>query len=182
MDAFALLRSGTSFDRKESNQRQTVQTTSTADIPQELDFFGDFSVAKSVINEPLEPPPKKRKRESSEDVQRDEVRKKFRIHVTGTHSPGPLSSFHELSELGAPEYLISNIDEFEYKTPTPVQMQAIPIILRKRDLLACAPTGSGKTLAYVIPLLVQLKNHRSKGFRAVIITPTRELAQQVVSN
>jgi ATP-dependent RNA helicase DDX52/ROK1 len=58
-------------------------------------------------------------------------------------------------------------------------MQSIPIILGKRDLLACAPTGSGKTLAYLIPLLMRLKTHMSKGFRAVIITPTRELAQQV---
>jgi ATP-dependent RNA helicase DDX52/ROK1 len=178
-DAFALLRTGTSFDRKERIEKRAIQKTNATEIPRELDFFGDIPADQNV-DTPTEQPPKKRKREeSSKEEEKNEVRKKFKIHVTGTNSPGPLSSFGDLSEFGAPEYLISNIEEFEYKVPTPVQMQAIPIILKKRDLLACAPTGSGKTLAYLIPLLVQLKSHQSKGFRAVIITPTRELAQQV---
>jgi ATP-dependent RNA helicase DDX52/ROK1 len=178
-DAFSLLRTGTSFDRKERSKQKAIQKSTEAEIPRELDFFGDIPPEQN-IEELLEPPSKKRKRDdSSKDTEKTEVRKKFRIHVTGTDSPGPLGSFEELSELGAADYLVSNIDQFEYKTLTPVQMQAIPIILRNRDLLACAPTGSGKTLAYLIPLLIQLKDHRPKGFRAVIITPTRELAQQV---
>jgi ATP-dependent RNA helicase DDX52/ROK1 len=63
--------------------------------------------------------------------------------------------------------------------PTPIQMQAIPVMLHGRELLASAPTGSGKTLAFSIPILMQLKQPTNKGFRALIISPTRELANQV---
>jgi ATP-dependent RNA helicase DDX52/ROK1 len=55
----------------------------------------------------------------------------------------------------------------------------MPIILKGRDLMACAPTGSGKTLAYLLPILHDLKTHEKVGYRALIIAPTRELAQQV---
>ncbi|XP_066220432.1 probable ATP-dependent RNA helicase DDX52 [Saccopteryx leptura] len=63
--------------------------------------------------------------------------------------------------------------------PTPIQMQAIPVMLHGRELLASAPTGSGKTLAFSIPILMQLKQPTNKGFRALIISPTRELASQI---
>jgi ATP-dependent RNA helicase DDX52/ROK1 len=59
-------------------------------------------------------------------------------------------------------------------------MQSIPIIMHSRDILACAPTGSGKTLAFSIPILHDLKKpEKSVGFRALIISPTRELAHQI---
>ncbi|XP_066118714.1 probable ATP-dependent RNA helicase DDX52 isoform X1 [Saccopteryx bilineata] len=61
----------------------------------------------------------------------------------------------------------------------PIQMQAIPVMLHGRELLASAPTGSGKTLAFSIPILMQLKQPTNKGFRALIISPTRELASQI---
>src|SRR5271169_3679156 len=122
---------------------------------------------------------RKRGKSVSEEIDPKQMRKKHRIGVTGTNPPAPISSFEELSKFDAPEYLMSNIEELQFNMPTPIQMQSIPIILEKRDLLACAPTGSGKTLAYLIPLLMLLKLHQSKGFRAVIISPTRELAQQV---
>lgn len=71
-----------------------------------------------------------------------------------------------------------------YTTPTPIQRQAIPIILKKRDLLGCAQTGTGKTAAFAIPLLQLLHGDlaKSKGPRAIktlILTPTRELAIQI---
>lgn len=71
-----------------------------------------------------------------------------------------------------------------YTTPTPIQRQAIPIILKRKDLLGCAQTGTGKTAAFAIPLLQLLHGDlaKSKGPRAIktlILTPTRELAIQI---
>lgn len=57
-------------------------------------------------------------------------------------------------------------------------MQAIPLMLKERQVLACAPTGSGKTAAFLIPIIHHLKRPRNKGFRAVVVSPTRELATQ----
>lgn len=68
-----------------------------------------------------------------------------------------------------------------YKTPTPIQQQAIPLVLEKKDLLGCAQTGTGKTAAFAIPILQilhQQKNNRP-GIKALILTPTRELAIQI---
>ncbi len=71
-----------------------------------------------------------------------------------------------------------------YTTPTPIQQQAIPIVLQKRDLLGCAQTGTGKTAAFAIPTLQLLHQDRQqhkeqKTIKALILTPTRELAIQI---
>lgn len=73
--------------------------------------------------------------------------------------------------------LKSNIDYKGYKTPTPIQDQAIPAILEGRDLIGLAATGTGKTAAFLIPLIQQMYHDRSK--KTLIITPTRELALQI---
>jgi ATP-dependent RNA helicase RhlE len=68
-----------------------------------------------------------------------------------------------------------------YTTPTPIQQQAIPLVLDRRDLLGCAQTGTGKTAAFAIPILQILytqKQHRP-GIKVLILTPTRELAIQI---
>jgi ATP-dependent RNA helicase RhlE len=71
-----------------------------------------------------------------------------------------------------------------YTTPTPIQEQAIPFILQHRDLLGCAQTGTGKTAAFAIPILQLLfedrqKHKEQKSIKALILTPTRELAIQI---
>jgi len=67
-----------------------------------------------------------------------------------------------------------------YASPTAIQEQTIPVVLKGRDLIACAQTGTGKTAAFLLPILQQLfAGKRSIGPRALIITPTRELAAQV---
>ncbi|MBL1214091.1 MAG: DEAD/DEAH box helicase [Ignavibacteriae bacterium] len=71
-----------------------------------------------------------------------------------------------------------------YKNPTPIQKRAIPIILDKKDLLGCAQTGTGKTAAFALPILQHLYNEKSsvpkrRVIRALIVTPTRELAIQI---
>lgn len=74
-----------------------------------------------------------------------------------------------------------------YTQPTPIQEQSIPILLQKKDLLGCAQTGTGKTAAFAIPILQHLclKNQTNKGARqikALIVTPTRELAIQIADS
>ncbi len=86
-----------------------------------------------------------------------------------------LDNFHQF---GFPEALIHRLDQLNFKAPTPVQAQAIPEIISGRDILASAPTGTGKTGAFGIPLAAGLMENPQGA--ALIVTPTRELAQQVL--
>jgi len=188
-DVFALLRTGTTFASKRPQGAGAwtggnAGITVPSELASELDFFDDVPRKQPDHHRtPENVNPKKRKREEAkswEDADATALRKKFRISVTGENAPAPISTFLGLAaKFEVQKYLLTNIEIFNFDPPTPVQMQSIPIILEKRDLLACAPTGSGKTLAYLIPLVIHLRRHYSRGFRAVIITPTRELAQQV---
>ena len=90
------------------------------------------------------------------------------------------------NDLGLSEELLRAIAELGYAQPTPVQTQAIPVVLAGRDLLAGAQTGTGKTAAFALPILERLKAHASTStsparhpIRALVLTPTRELAVQV---
>ena len=69
-----------------------------------------------------------------------------------------------------------------YTTPTPIQKEAIPPILAGRDILGLAQTGTGKTAAFVLPLLERLLTGPRKKVRALIVAPTRELAEQIHEN
>ncbi len=75
--------------------------------------------------------------------------------------------------------LLTNIDKQNYKTPTPIQMQSIPTILLGKDVMGLAQTGTGKTAAFSLPMLNRLMQNPRAGIRALIIAPTRELAQQI---
>jgi ATP-dependent RNA helicase RhlE len=79
--------------------------------------------------------------------------------------------------------ILRALQEKGYETPTPIQAQAIPEIIRGKDVLGCAQTGTGKTAAFCIPILERLEMSKSSsGIRAVILSPTRELAQQIGDN
>ncbi|XP_061595178.1 probable ATP-dependent RNA helicase DDX52 [Cololabis saira] len=107
------------------------------------------------------------------------IRSQHRINVHGCDVPDPVCTFEELqSEYCLNPNILHNLVDAGLKSPTPIQMQAIPLMMHSRELLACAPTGSGKTLAFCVPLLSHLKQPANQGFRAVIISPTRELASQ----
>lgn len=66
-----------------------------------------------------------------------------------------------------------------YKTPTPIQQQAIPVILENKDLIACAQTGTGKTAAYLLPIIDHIVRAPTRHLNALIIAPTRELVLQI---
>src|SRR5438067_2069984 len=81
--------------------------------------------------------------------------------------------------LGLHAPLVQATREMRYTEPTPVQAQAIPAILAGRDLIATAQTGTGKTAAFLLPVLHELLGLSRGTTRALVITPTRELAQQI---
>ncbi len=92
----------------------------------------------------------------------------------------------KFEDLGLAPALLKAVHEEGYDTPTPIQAQAIPLVLEGHDLLAGAQTGTGKTAAFVLPMLHKLAMSRSTqnkfggtGIRVLILTPTRELAAQV---
>lgn len=75
--------------------------------------------------------------------------------------------------------LAEAIADMGFTTPTPIQVKAIPIVLSGRDLIGCASTGTGKTAAFLLPILERLGGPKSVGCRALILSPTRELAMQI---
>jgi ATP-dependent RNA helicase RhlE len=86
-------------------------------------------------------------------------------------------------ELDLLEPILNALNTQGYTNPTPIQEQAIPIVLQGKDIMGCAQTGTGKTAAFAIPILQRLqttKNPEQKRvIRALIVTPTRELAIQI---
>lgn len=109
----------------------------------------------------------------------NQIRNKHQLHVTGKDPPAPVETFNELQKIyRIPCQLVANLAESGYSLPTPIQMQAVPIMAGGHSLLACAPTGSGKTAAFLLPIIRDLRKPKKKGFRAVILCPTRELAKQ----
>src|ERR1700747_3871128 len=85
------------------------------------------------------------------------------------------------SQLGLSEKVLAAVASAGYTTPTPIQQQAIPHVLARRDVLGIAQTGTGKTAAFVLPMLTMLETGRARARmpRTLILEPTRELAAQV---
>ncbi len=88
------------------------------------------------------------------------------------------------SHLGLSAKVLAAIETAGYKTPTPIQDQAIPHVLARRDVLGIAQTGTGKTAAFVLPMLTMLEQGRARARmpRTLILEPTRELAAQVADH
>ncbi|SPO32763.1 probable ROK1 - ATP-dependent RNA helicase [Ustilago trichophora] len=178
-------------------------------VPDGLDFFGSAARSKSTTSavereERLSRKEGKRKAdveasdsESDDDEDEDEEEredeppvtkatlstflKKHKIKLKGTDVPLPMSSWRELeTRFNVSPWLRTNLEKYGWGIPTAIQKGAMPVLLANRDLLAGAPTGSGKTLAFLLPLIHHLRAPSKKeNFRAVIVSPTRELAQQI---
>ncbi|CCK72476.1 ATP-dependent RNA helicase DBP10 KNAG_0K01110 [Huiozyma naganishii CBS 8797] len=83
------------------------------------------------------------------------------------------------ASFGLSKAILSNVTRKGFRQPTPIQRKTIPLILQNRDIVGMARTGSGKTAAFVLPMIEKLKTHSSKiGVRAIILSPSRELALQ----
>src|SRR5947208_15648223 len=85
------------------------------------------------------------------------------------------------ADLGLSPEVLQAVRDAGYETPTPIQEQAIPVVLTGRDVLGCAQTGTGKTAGFVLPMLDILSAGRARARmpRSLILEPTRELAAQV---
>lgn len=96
----------------------------------------------------------------------------------------PIKKSPSFSDLSLDEQLLTAVEKLGFEQPTPVQLQSIPLALEYKDLLVSAETGSGKTAAFLLPSLHHLLTLPSKksGVRALILTPTRELAQQIFNS
>ena len=102
------------------------------------------------------------------------------MKITGTHH---LTIFMTFKNFNFGEPILRALEEKGYSIPTPVQEQTIPHILSGKDVLGCAQTGTGKTAAFCLPILQRLSTGRpSNQVKALILTPTRELAIQVSDN
>ncbi len=85
-------------------------------------------------------------------------------------------------ELGLQRDILSAVAKAGYKEPSPIQEKAIPEMLAGRDMIATAQTGTGKTAAFALPILNKLEVKRPSEIRALVLTPTRELAIQILEN
>ena len=96
------------------------------------------------------------------------------------------SSLTTFQELGLAEPLLKALTETGYETPTPIQLQAIPPVLKGLDVLGIAQTGTGKTAAFALPILHRLAADRrptpARGTRCLVLSPTRELASQIAES
>jgi len=114
-----------------------------------------------------------------QDVER--YREEHQITVKGKNVPEPILQF---SELKIPEKLMNEMTRQKYDAPTPIQAQGWPVALGGQDFVGIGQTGSGKTLGFILPALMHIdkqpKRERGDGPTALILAPTRELAQQIL--
>ena len=87
--------------------------------------------------------------------------------------------FMNFSELGLDDALVRVCESLGYTEPTPIQQQAIPVVLSGADLIGCAETGTGKTAAFLLPIIQRMSQQSRPGIRLLVLAPTRELATQI---
>lgn len=114
------------------------------------------------------------------DTEVNQYRNELEIHVTGSGIPRPLQSF---TQAGLEPKLLKEIARRGFEAPTPIQAQALPILLQGRDLIGLAKTGSGKTLSFLWPMMVHILDQpqmqECDGPIGLVLAPTRELAHQI---
>nr|CAH8840288.1 unnamed protein product [Trichobilharzia regenti] len=112
----------------------------------------------------------------------EEFRKKYKMSLSGRDIPRPVLSFNELN---VPDYILSVIAKNGWQLPTPIQSQGWPMALSGRDVVGIAQTGSGKTASFLLPavihIMAQPRLMRNDGPICLVLVPTRELAQQVLT-
>ncbi|KAI3404305.2 DBP10 [Candida oxycetoniae] len=112
---------------------------------------------------------------SNDEDDNDETLSTYFVKNNPTAKKAKAGSF---ASFGLSKFLLGNIAKKGYKQPTPVQRKSIPLVMDNRDVVGMARTGSGKTAAFVLPLIEKLKSRSPGGVRAVILSPSRELALQ----
>ncbi|KTW32568.1 uncharacterized protein T551_00053 [Pneumocystis jirovecii RU7] len=178
MDAFSILTGGTNLKKRKTQESKRKEgTLCLYSFLEKNQHCHQADQKESTINVESE------EKITSSAPTEEEIKnfqRLFRIRVSGDDVPDPIMTFSAMSkQLQFPSFLLKNLEKYGFETPTPVQIQAIPISAAGRDLFVCSPTGSGKTLAFIIPMLADLKKHSDHGFRALIVTPVNELSKQI---
>ncbi len=100
-----------------------------------------------------------------------------------------MSDYHDFDHFGLDPRIVAAVKAMGYTTPTPIQSKAIPLVMQGRDVMGAAQTGTGKTAGFALPIIQRLLPHASTSMsparhpvRALVLTPTRELADQVAEN
>ncbi|KAK1353126.1 DNA/RNA helicase, DEAD/DEAH box type, N-terminal [Heracleum sosnowskyi] len=175
-----------------NNNHYTNSHTSHSNNNNNNNFYSSSSSTRRSSDNLLPPPPDSvvPQWKPSQRVlalkpdQIEEVRLRLNVDVSipvdSSPAPAPIESFMDMC---LDSRIMKDISYHEYTTPTSIQAQAMPIALSGRDLLGCAETGSGKTAAFTIPMiehcLAQPPVRRGDGPLALVLAPTRELAQQI---
>ncbi|CDO52958.1 hypothetical protein DV495_000367 [Geotrichum candidum] len=185
------------FNGKAAVQNVASENKKRSDLDRDIDFFRTEKKSDSKQKQ------KGKKRHSSHDENEEDEndieddaedlplvistpelaaaqRKKLNVNIKGDDLPLPIGSFEDLkTRFDLHKHLLRNLHQQNFNRPTPIQSEAIPLMLMNRDIVACAPTGSGKTLAFSIPIVQSLNEHDPSGIRCLIVTPTKELATQI---
>lgn len=156
------------FSGDEETESKSSKPTSKKNAKEEVKAFPTLEMSDD------EGSGKKNSNRALDDDDDDDINDYFSTTMDKSkHKKGSFPSF------GLSKLILSNINKKGFKQPTPIQRKTIPLILQKRDIVGMARTGSGKTAAFVLPMIEKLKSHSSKiGARAVILSPSRELAMQ----
>ena len=109
------------------------------------------------------------KNENIENLTKDKLNKDFK-------------KIEGFNDFGFNKSIINSLENKGYKIPTPIQIEAIPELMRGRDLLGQAQTGTGKTAAFALPLIEKLNKNKEQKAKVLVMTPTRELATQVADS
>ncbi|KAF8349825.1 P-loop containing nucleoside triphosphate hydrolase protein [Amanita rubescens] len=187
--------------KRGKNAQPTACTTSSQDetMPSELDFFryAQGTTTKRKAEHDVGVKNKKRRVDmpnADAEVEETKTEGSFtnsqahRVTAKGSDIPVKINVFEELKErYSVSNRLLANLTKCRYFEPTGIQSHGIPVLIQGRDLAAISPTGTGKTLSYLLPAFARLKapsassaiDGSGNGVRALVISPTRELAHQI---
>lgn len=167
---------------KENDDYSSDDSSSEQEIQDEIEYLEDEE-------EEAKPPPKKKSKPNAtttpafpslelsdgEEDEGDDILSSYFVANNPTAKKAKAGSF---ASFGFSKFLLTNIAKKGYRQPTPIQRKTIPLVMETRDVVGMARTGSGKTAAFVLPLIETLKLRLAAGVRAIILSPSRELALQ----
>ncbi|KAG7660513.1 DBP10 [[Candida] subhashii] len=167
---------------KENDDYSSDDSSSEQEIQDEIEYSEDEE-------EEAKPPPKKKSKPNAtttpafpslelsdgEEDEGDDILSSYFVANNPTAKKAKAGSF---ASFGFSKFLLTNIAKKGYRQPTPIQRKTIPLVMETRDVVGMARTGSGKTAAFVLPLIETLKSRSAAGVRAIILSPSRELALQ----
>ncbi|KAI5952829.1 DBP10 [Candida jiufengensis] len=155
---------------------------------EEGDYQDEIISSDEEEKKSKEPPKKKTKLNNSEaafpslelsdDENEAEDDNKISSYFATNNPTAKKAKNGSFASFGLSKFILTNIAKKGYRQPTPIQRKSIPLIIDNRDVVGMARTGSGKTAAFVLPLIEKLKTRSTSGVRAVILSPSRELALQ----